>query len=257
MQEPRCFANESFDFSIFTCSCPSDKKTNEDSATIITNGSGRSLIAVADGLGGARGGSKASGIAIEKLNSNLKSQVKTKNDIRLGILDSFESANKGVLDLGIGAGTTLSVFETGQNYVRPYHVGDSLMMVVSQKGTIKYQNTFHSPVGYAIESGFINEKEALHHDERHIVSNIVGSSDMTIEVGPKIELSKKDTILVASDGLADNISPKEIAEHIRKGQILDASQALCEATLERMTNPKKGAPSKPDDLTFILCRTKN
>jgi serine/threonine protein phosphatase PrpC len=109
----------------------------------------------------------------------------------------------------------------------------------------------HSPVGYGVEAGLIDEDAAIHHEERHLVSNLLGFPTMHIEVGPPVTLAAKDTVVIASDGLYDNLTMEEIAEVCRKGQLLSVCEALKSTCHERMTAPRDGEPSKPDDLTLI------
>jgi serine/threonine protein phosphatase PrpC len=77
---------------------------------------------------------------------------------------------------------------------------------------------------------------------------------MRIEVGPELELAPRDTLLVASDGVFDNMYLEEIIEQIRKGPVEEVSAALADTCLKRMRQPLDGLPSKVDDLTFIVYR---
>ena len=47
---------------------------------------------------------------------------------------------------------------------------------------MKTQTIPHSPVGYAIEAGVLNEQDAMAHSQRHIVSNLIGSHDVRIDL---------------------------------------------------------------------------
>jgi len=133
-------------------------------------------------------------------------------------------------------------------------VGDSMILVVGQRGKIKLQTVSHSPVGYAVESGLLDEAEAMHHEDRHLVSNMLGMTDMRIEVGSAIELAARDTLLLASDGLFDNLHVHEIVERIRKGPLAQVMQDLAAQCRGRMQAATDGQPSKPDDLTFVAFR---
>ena len=156
-----------------------------------------------------------------------------------------------MLGLGVGAGTTLAAVEVQGKKNRPYHVGDSPVLAVGQLGKIKLQSISHSPVGYGLEGGFLNENEAPHHEDRHIVSNIVGGEDMWIDVGSALEIAARDTLLITSDGLVNNLKSEEIVGFIRKGSLATAMNALAEQGRSRMSEGRGRAPSKPDDLTFI------
>jgi serine/threonine protein phosphatase PrpC len=109
-------------------------------------------------------------------------------------------------------------------------------------------------VGYALESGLLEEEEALHHDQRHLISNMVGSAEMRIEVGSPIRLAPRDTVLLATDGLLDNLSLQEIVDGIRAGPLARVVRNLARTCGRRMREPEGNYPSKPDDLSFLLFR---
>ena len=171
------------------------------------------------------------------------------------ILDGIEGANDVVRRLGTGAATTLVLVEIRDRVIRPYHVGDSAILLVGQRGKLKFQTIAHSPIGYAVEAGLIDEKDAIHHDQRHMISNVIGSPEMRIEIGPAIPLAARDTLVLASDGLLDNLLPAEIVEIVRTGPLDKAVNQLVAVATGRM-NAAGGSsdPSKPDDLTVIAFR---
>lgn len=210
---------------------------------------------MADGLGGLPAGAVASGLAVNILSRLIN---KSTNDtvLRDIILDGFEKTNQTIISQGIGSATTLAVAEITDNYIRTYHVGDSTILITGQRGKIKLQTVAHSPMGYAVESGLLEENEAVHHDERHIVSNVVGAADMSITVGSNIKLSKYDTLLIASDGVFDNLYVDEIVEIIRKGSLKNAAEQLVYKCNERMLDNDPDKPGHKDDLSFILFRLK-
>ena len=119
---------------------------------------------------------------------------------------------------------------------------------------MKLQTIPHSPIGYAVEAGLMEQEEAIHHEERHVISNVIGSDQMRIEMGPPTELAPRDTLLLASDGLFDNLFPDEIVEAIRSGPLDNSIGSLVEAAQGRMATGGGTAPSKPDDLTVIAFR---
>jgi serine/threonine protein phosphatase PrpC len=174
--------------------------------------------------------------------------------MRESILDGIEHANQTILDMGTGAGTTTTVVEINNGNIRSYHVGDSMALVTGQKGKIKHQTIPHSPVGYAIESGLLQENDAMLHDERHIISNVVGSPEMRVEIGPLLALAKRDTLLLGSDGLFDNMTLDEIIDTVRCGALYRCAEKLVSICHNRMTQQDNDELCKPDDMTFILYR---
>jgi serine/threonine protein phosphatase PrpC len=234
--------------------CPSKESPNQDAAALIPAGEDAAVLVVSDGVGGERAGAQASEIAVRCLAEEVSRSDGNEERLRAAILDGIERANGAVQELGIGAATTLAAVELCEGWARPYHVGDSMILVVGQRGKIKLQTVAHSPVGFALEAGVIDERDALHHEDRHVVSNVLGAPDMRIEVGSALRLARHDTLLVASDGLFDNLHVAEIVERVRKGPIASCARRLAADARRRMTEPAPGEPSKPDDLSFVIFR---
>ena len=239
---------------VCTCRCPGKETPNEDAAALIPYTDGAMVLAVADGLGGVRAGEVASRTALVSLAKTLAGSAKESTLLRTALINGIERANESVIELGIGAATTLAIIEIQDHTIRPYHVGDSMILAVGQRGKMKLQTVSHSPVGFAVESGMLNEREAMHHEDRHIVSNVIGMPEMRLEVGATLELAQRDTVLIASDGLFDNLRIDEISAKIRVGPIRKAADRLLADGMKRMEKHGEGQPHKPDDLTFIVFR---
>ncbi len=133
-------------------------------------------------------------------------------------------------------------------------MGDSGILITGGRGKVKLQTMSHSPVGYGVEAGLIDDSQALHHEDRHIVSNVIGAEDMRIDIGTPRKFCARDTVLIASDGVFDNFYLHELVECIRKGPLAETATALRDALRQRMVGDLKGLPSKPDDTTFIIFR---
>ncbi len=251
METPVLHRGEQGSVVAFSRTCPGKEDPNDDSAVVVQTPGGGLVLAVADGVGGAPVGYKASAIAVQCLAESLATHGSS-DDLRPAILDGIEKANEEILDMGTGAATTICVVEIQNRIARGYQVGDSMAIFVGGRGTVKWKSTSHSPVGYAIESGMLAEEDAMHHDERHIVSNLVGSRFMHIEIGPAITLTPRDTVLVASDGLFDNLHLSEISQLARVGQPLQRMNALIRLASDRMNLTTPDSPGKPDDLAVLL-----
>jgi len=239
---------------IYSEASPIVNSINEDAASVVPAGDRTLVLVVADGMGGSPSGERASKRSVQAIEASLRSAEPHRDARQLAIMKGFDLANKKVQDLGVGAGTTLAVLEVQGSLIRPYHVGDSLILIVGQRGKIKFQSISHSPVGYAVESGMLDEEEAMHHEDRAMVSNIVGSTSMSVDVGPELPLAPRDTVLIASDGLSDNLRLQEIVDRIRVGPLEEVCYSLASYAKKRMSSQTAGVPSKPDDLTFVLYR---
>jgi serine/threonine protein phosphatase PrpC len=239
---------------IYSIRDPYKDSVNEDSLAIIPVDKKSCVLLVADGAGGMRAGALASSITVQSINKAVLHGIQKNRGLRDSILNGIENANSEVLALGIGANTTVAVAEIQNNNVRTYHVGDSMVLVVGQHGKIKLQTIAHSPVGYAVEAGVLGEQEAMQHEERHLVSNMIGDQNMHISIGPTVVLSARDSVLIASDGLFDNLHIDEIVEYCRKGPIKKSATKLKNTAYLRMQTEDSNYPSKPDDLSFIEYR---
>ena len=238
----------------YTGRAPGKESDNEDALGLIPCGEAAGVLVVADGLGGQPSGKQASSTAVRQISRNVNANGCEHTVFRDAILDGIEQANQSVMEQGAGAGTTIAVVEIENRNVRPYHVGDSEILITGQRGKIKHQTISHSPVGYAVESGLLEAGDAIHDEERHLVSNIIGTTEMRVEIGPRITLAPLDTLLIASDGLFDNLHAGEIKDIIRSGPLPAAAEDLLQACRSRMTHFSEGLPHKPDDLAFILFR---
>lgn len=254
MTGPEQFEMVSGQVLVFTHRSPEKETANEDCAALIPYDDANGVLVIADGLGGLPGGSTASNLAVRRLKKSIEKAAQEQTPLREAILNGIERANQDILAQASGAATTIAVVEIQHDRMRPYHVGDSMILLCGQRGKKKLQSVAHSPVGYAVESGMLDVDEAVHHEERHLVSNVVGAPDMRIEIGTTRRIAARDTLILASDGLFDNLYLDEIVEIIRKGDLQATALHLVELTRERMNATQGNLPCHPDDLTFILYR---
>ena len=234
--------------------CPGVERANEDSLALLPVAERAGVLLVADGMGGGPAGEAASRLAVERVAAALDGVEVSEAALRAAVVTGIEQANEAVLALGGGAATTLSAVVLFDGRARPLHVGDSDIVLFGQRGRVRHQSVAHGPTGFAVEAGMLAPDDAVVHDERHLVSNILGNRDMRIEIGPPLALAPRDTLLLASDGLTDNLYLDEIIELTRRGPLARAATALRARALARMTGAETGRPSKPDDLSFVLFR---
>ena len=238
---------------VFCAGRPGKTSPNEDSLLMAQLDESRAVLAVADGAGGMRGGHRASRVAIETVAEFLTDEQLGSPRARL--VSGIERAHDEVVGLGLGAATTFAGVLIDEGTVRSVHVGDSVVLMCGQRGRRKLQTVSHSPVGYAVEAGILDEREALRHEDLHLVSNLLGVGDPRIEISTEVQMKPRDTIVIGSDGLFDNFVTDEIVEMVRKGDLLDVTVHLVEQTLRRMVDPPREGPGKPDDLGLIVFRS--
>ncbi|MEM7610464.1 MAG: protein phosphatase 2C domain-containing protein [Pseudomonadota bacterium] len=239
---------------LFCAMSPDKLSDNQDSAMVVQLDDDTAVLAVADGAGGIQGGRRASRLALVTLRDALLGAPRPVNNLRSVILNAIEMANDAVIAATRGAATTLTVVSVEGREARVFHVGDSVALITGQRTAVKLQTVAHSPVGFAIAAGFLTEEEAMYHPERHIVSNFVGTHDMIIEVGSTINMATHDSVLLASDGLADNLYMSEILAMMRRGPIDASLDELVALSQKRMQRQVLNEPGKADDLAVILFR---
>lgn len=237
---------------MFSARSPDKMTVNEDAYAVVPVDGKTVVLAVADGAGGHVNGDAASRLAIDSLIVEIQHGVELAP--RVAILNGFEVGQDMITGQFPGAATTLVVVEITGRTARTYHVGDSGASVIGGRGKLKFQTVFHSPTGYAVEAGLLSEAEAMRHAARHVVSNLLGIETMSVDVGTPLNLSARDTIVIASDGLYDNLSSSEIAALACRGDLESACRSLVGAATDRMLEPAADQPSKPDDLTVLVYR---
>ena len=254
MDEARVLPFLGGELAFYTHRLPDKPTVNEDSLGIFSVSDHRGAVVVADGCGGMQSGEVASAIVVEEVGKGLAAVVPG-DSLRSAILDSLEAANDAILSLGTGAATTVLVVEFDENRVRSIHAGDSQVLLIGGRGKLKLQSLPHSPVGYAMEAGMIDQQEAIDHEERHLVSNVLGSKSTHFEVGPPRTMAQRDTLLLASDGVFDNLREEEITQLARHGAVREVADNIVATAQERMgATGNHDMPSKPDDIALILFR---
>lgn len=234
-----------------------DKTTgNEDAALFCELPGAVTVLAVADGLGGLPAGAEAAATAIGAVRRAIERAAERKEGeaLRSAIFDAFEDANAKLLDQGVGAGTTLVVVEVRDGTARAYHAGDSGALLVGQRGKVRLETIPHSPVGYGVAAGMLEPDQTHHHDERHLLSNCVGSREMRVEIGAPVAMADRDTLLLATDGVLENIERRDLIAQIRSGPLIQAATDLQARLRLTMAGADPKLPAHPDDATALLFR---
>ncbi len=224
-------------------------RPGEDAAAVLDCGPDALLLAVADGMGGQRGGARASKVAVDVLAERLAEGTADSADV-VDAVDEAQVRTKA--SRGAGA-TTLVVTLITPEGVRMFNVGDSEAILMTPRGKVKVRTTVQSPVGYLVAAGALAPDEALLHEYRHLLSSAVGIDAMRLEVCPRVAFAKTDTLVLGSDGMFDNVFEHELLEITRNRDLEDAADELAMLVAARMRRGG-GPPCKPDDMSFILFR---
>jgi serine/threonine protein phosphatase PrpC len=214
---------------------------------------GRSVFAVADGLGGHQGGEVASAAAVEPLAALDDRGFDEPGEAASALAGAIREANTAILeraaaDPGLwGMGTTVTAAAVaGDRYLQLVHVGDSRAYLL-RDGTLDQLTTDHTVVGELVRRGRLTAEQAAVHPERSILTRAVGLDPrVLVDTPDPLELHLGDQVLLCSDGLTEAVSDSRIAELLGAGG--DACLALIDAA-----NTAGG----PDNITVVLVRVED
>ena len=222
------------------------KRTNNQD---YVNRAGRTMIILADGMGGHRAGNIASEMAVTDLGvAWVDTQIDTVNEVREWFANNLEIENQKINQLGQdeaykGMGTTLEAVAIIDNQAIYAHIGDSRIGLI--RGEEYHQLTSdHSLVNELLKAGQLTPEEAASHPQKNIITQSIGQKD---EVQPDfgmITLEPGDYLLLNSDGLTNMISGSEISDIVTS----DIALADKAATLIRFANNAGGL----DNITVAL-----
>jgi serine/threonine protein phosphatase PrpC len=181
------------------------REGNEDSYLIV-----EPLYAVADGMGGHRGGEVASSLALETVQGLFERREGS-------LAEQVAEANRAVFDRSqkdrqvSGMGTTLTAAQVDGNRVHLVHVGDSRAYLL-RGGELTRITEDHTLVHRMVMEGEISEEEAETHPQRSILTRALGV-DRNIQVDEgDLEIAPGDRLLLCTDGLTGMISEGQIRE---------------------------------------------
>lgn len=208
-------------------------RANNQDRAVVTEG----LVAVADGMGGHRGGEVASTTALEAL---IRAWADTPAPQGPDDLSRAAStANRAVFQTAArdadlaGMGTTLTVLaavRSGPDDVLAIaHVGDSRAYRL-RGGELEQLTDDHSYVAELMRDGRLTAEQARTHSQRSIVTRAVG-------VEPHVEVDLLEILpspghryLLCSDGLTGEVSDEIISSYLRRlADPAEAARALVAA----------------------------
>jgi serine/threonine protein phosphatase PrpC len=208
------------------------------------------LFLLADGMGGARGGERASNLAVECVTEALSN---SSHRDAAALLGAVEDANQKVLSEATldprleGMGTTLvAVLETDKNDVAIASVGDSRAYLL-QDGTLRAITEDQSWVQEVGRPLGLDEASLKTHPMRHVLTMAVGVASAVRIRYYALELKVGDVLLLSSDGLHGVVAPDRIQE------ILVEKDAPMETACQRLVDAANEAGS-PDNVTVVLIR---
>ena len=201
------------------------REKNEDAISLPAENDGIKLFILADGMGGAKAGEKASQLAVQIIRDYVRLNFikieRTKEEIEEVIRKAMVEANKKVYELSMeyqeynGMGTTVLVVLIYRGRIYIGHIGDSRVYRLRQS-VLRQLTRDHSYVQELVRQGTITAEEAKNHPQKNVLLKVLGCDR---DIAPDVitrGFVKGDIILLCSDGLTNMVEDKEIYEIIMK-----------------------------------------
>ena len=208
------------------------------------------LYLLADGIGGARGGERASRLAVECV---AEAMARAPHRDAAALHSAVEEANQRVLTEATrdprleGMGTTLvAVLETRPNDLAIASVGDSRAYLLHDDvlRSVTEDQTWVQEVGRPLG---LNEQSLKTHPMRHVLTMAVGVGTPVRIRYYAVEVEPGDLMMLSSDGLHGVIGEDQILGILSDRGTLEAK---CRALIEAAN-----ANGSPDNVTVVLIRT--
>lgn len=211
------------------------------------------VFAVADGMGGAVGGAKASKLAVEAIEEQWKASPPPNKDreaIQKWLGEAVHNANQKVWqeaedDASVrGMGTTVVVAVQGDDsFMEIAHVGDSRAYLLREGKPILLTND-HSVVQEMVRAGRLTEEQARINPYKNLITRCLGHEERVEIDHTPVDLKPKDWVVLCSDGLPTVLRDEQICDTCEAGAEPDG---VCEELVKQTLDG--GAP---DNVTVVV-----
>jgi PPM family protein phosphatase len=204
------------------------------------------LIAVSDGMGGARSGEVASALVLSALRDGLSTIQAPTADVALTV--SVEGANRHVFETaqatgraGMGATLTAVLFHGVFAYIA--EIGDSRAYLL-RDGQVTQLTHDQSYVQTLVDSGVLSPEQADASELKNVILQAMGISPTVAVALSRLSLRRGDRFLVCSDGLSGSLEERDILDGAFGGASLESA---CAKLVETAV-----AHGSEDDITVLL-----
>ena len=203
------------------------------------------IIALCDGMGGAKAGGLASQISnnafVSYIYGKLTSRLNKPLDYKKILTDACIEANGVSYEYSKfdeaynGMGTTIVggvIKGNGNGYI--INVGDSRAYHISKRNDSITQITRdHSLVEELLEFGAITREQAKVHPQRNVITRALGSDEAVEPDYFEVNLQHGDFLILCSDGLSNIVSDLEMLEYSKE---YPDPELLCQSLMRKALN---------------------
>ncbi|MGH8578426.1 MAG: PP2C family protein-serine/threonine phosphatase, partial [Gammaproteobacteria bacterium] len=215
------------------------REDNQDRMTCVHVGEDR-IYAVADGMGGHKGGGLAAELTVKSIETWFKSAPSSGSPpeaIRLA-LEAANAAVDAKAHCGDpdteGMGSTAVLVLTRKSIAYVGHVGDSRAYLY-RGGALHQLTKDHTRVQRMVDAGMVTPAEARDHPEGSILEQAIGQKPtVVVDIGAELQLQEGDGILLCSDGLSGYVDSDEILAVLQSGaSVQELSDRLVRRALDQ------------------------
>jgi protein phosphatase len=208
------------------------------------------LYVLADGMGGAKAGERASRMAVDAVAEVVREAGRRDSQV---LLQAVEEANLRVLRAAHsdptleGMGTTLVAALEVDGGLCIASVGDSRAYVLDNAGMrmVTEDQTWVNEVGRPMG---LDEESLRNHPWRHVLTMAIGASAPLTVNYYSVPLSPGMLVLMCSDGLHGVVGPAQMEQILRSGR-----NGALEDSCHRLIEAAKAAGG-PDNVTAVIVR---
>jgi protein phosphatase len=209
------------------------------------------LYVLADGMGGAKAGERASRMAVDTVAEMVFAAQHRDSQV---LLQAVEEANRRVLDASRkdpsleGMGTTLVAALELEEGLSIASVGDSRAYLFDESGlrVLTDDQTWVNEVGRPLG---LDEESLRNHPMRHVLTMAIGASAPLTVNYYSVPLKAGNLVLICSDGLHGVLEPADLERILRSGRNGVSLDQSCRALVDAAK-----AAGGPDNVTVVLMR---
>lgn len=212
------------------------RKENQDSAGLKETKLGY-LVVVCDGMGGMKGGSVASQLAVQTILETVASADKQSNP-SMTLIKAIRNANMAIIEEGQnnpnlqGMGTTVTALLLTPYSALTAYVGDSRIYQL-RKGKKVFRTFDHSMVFEMVRKKVISEEQARLSAQSNVILKALGiTPDIEVEIEERPYL-KGDRFILCTDGFWGAMPEDEFVRHLSENnpinKILDSTANVVES----------------------------
>ncbi|HUI55034.1 MAG TPA: PP2C family serine/threonine-protein phosphatase [Bryobacteraceae bacterium] len=224
-------------------------RTNNEDYCLIEPALG--LYVLADGMGGAKAGERASRLAVDTVAEIVFLSQRRDSQV---LLLAVEEANRRVLETAQsdpsleGMGTTLVAALDLEEGLSIASVGDSRAYLLDDAGlrVITDDQTWVNEVGRPLG---LDEESLRNHPMRHVLTMAIGASAPLTVNYYSVPLQIGAMVLMCSDGLHGVVEPPQIQQILQDGSQNGSLEENCRQLIEAAKQA-----GGPDNVTVVLVR---